>query len=119
YDMLRDGAGSNGDRTASDRLPTIVNARFAKPLDEALLLELESGHRRLITLEEHSVAAGFGSAVAEFVSDRGLNLSVERIGVPNVLVQHDSQEKQRAMFGLSAAAIATRVAATMDLPIAR
>ena len=96
-------------------LPTVVNARFAKPLDEALLAELERDHDRVITLEEHSVAGGFGSAVAECVSDRGLNLAVERVGVPNVLVQHDSQEKQRAMFGLTAAAIAERVAASVPL----
>ena len=64
---------------------TVVNARFAKPFDEALLLELERDHSHVITLEEHSLAGGFGSAVAEFVSDRGLNFRVERIGVPNVL----------------------------------
>jgi 1-deoxy-D-xylulose-5-phosphate synthase len=68
---------------------TIVNARFAKPLDEALLLSLQDRHHHVITLEEHSLAGGFGSAVAEFVSDHGLNLRVERIGIPNVLVQHD------------------------------
>ena len=89
---------------------TIVNARFAKPLDEALLLELERDHTHVITLEEHSLAGGFGSAVAEFVSDRGLKLRVERMGVPNVLVQHDSQEKQRGLFGLSGATLAARIA---------
>jgi 1-deoxy-D-xylulose-5-phosphate synthase len=107
------------EKAGNAELPTVVNARFAKPLDEALLLELERDHQRVMTLEEHSVAAGFGSAVAEFVSDRGLKLAIERIGVPNVLVQHDSQDKQRAMFGLTAQAIATRVAATMALPVVR
>ncbi|HEV3090171.1 MAG TPA: 1-deoxy-D-xylulose-5-phosphate synthase [Candidatus Cybelea sp.] len=88
---------------------TVVNARFAKPLDEALLLALERDHAHLITLEEHSLAGGFGSAVAEFVSDRGLALRVERMGVSNVLVQHDSQDKQRSLFGLTAEALAARV----------
>jgi 1-deoxy-D-xylulose-5-phosphate synthase len=88
---------------------TIVNARFAKPLDEALLLSLERDHRHVITVEEHSLAGGFGSAVAEFVSDRGLELSVERMGVSNVLVQHDSQDKQRALFGLNAEMLAARI----------
>ena len=88
---------------------TVVNARFAKPLDEALLLDLERDHPHLITLEEHSLAGGFGSAVAEFVSDHGLNLRVERIGIPNVLVQHDSQDKQRALFGLTGEALAARI----------
>ena len=98
-------------KTGRRRLPTVVNARFAKPFDEALLVDLQRDHDRVITLEEHSVAGGFGSAVAECVCDRGLRLAVERIGVPNVLVQHDSQDKQRAMFGLSGAAIAERIAA--------
>ncbi|MGB9650821.1 MAG: 1-deoxy-D-xylulose-5-phosphate synthase, partial [Candidatus Cybelea sp.] len=88
---------------------TVVNARFAKPLDEALLLDLQRDHTHVITLEEHSLAGGFGSAVAEFVSDHGLTLRVERIGVPNVLVAHDSQDKQRALFGLNGDALAARI----------
>jgi len=91
--------------------PTIVNARFVAPLDETLLLELAETHRRFITLEEHSLAGGFGSAVVEFVSDRGMDVAVERIGVPNVLVQHAKPEAQRAQFGLSAENIAARVRA--------
>ena len=51
---------------------TVVNMRFAKPMDEALILELAESHNHFITLEEHSLAGGFGSAVVEFVSDRGL-----------------------------------------------
>jgi 1-deoxy-D-xylulose-5-phosphate synthase len=88
---------------------TVVNARFAKPLDEALLIELARDHTHFITIEEHALAGGFGSAVAEFVSDRGLDVTVERMGVPNVLVQHDSQDKQRALFGLNGEALAARV----------
>ncbi|MBV9334118.1 MAG: 1-deoxy-D-xylulose-5-phosphate synthase [Candidatus Eremiobacteraeota bacterium] len=100
---------------------TVVNARFAKPLDEALLLELERDHSHVITLEEHSLAGGFGTAVAEFVSDHGLKLRVERIGVPNVLVQHDSQDKQRALFGLTGDALAARIQRLLstELPAAR
>ncbi len=100
------------DMLAEDGLrPTIVNARFVAPLDETLLLELAETHRRFITLEEHSLAGGFGSAVVEFVSDRGMAVAVERIGVPNVLVQHAKPEAQRAQFGLSAENIAARVRA--------
>jgi 1-deoxy-D-xylulose-5-phosphate synthase len=91
--------------------PTVVNARFVAPLDETLLLELAETHRRFITLEEHSLAGGFGSAVVEFVNDHGMNVAVERIGVPNVLVQHAKPEAQRAQFGLSAENIAARVRA--------
>ncbi|MFN2528221.1 MAG: 1-deoxy-D-xylulose-5-phosphate synthase [Candidatus Baltobacteraceae bacterium] len=101
YDLLPAGAAR----------PTVVNARFAKPLDESLLIELASTHDHFLTLEEHSLAGGFGSAVVEFVSDRGLGVGIERIGVPNVLVQHDSQPKQRAQFGLQAENLAARLLA--------
>jgi 1-deoxy-D-xylulose-5-phosphate synthase len=95
---------------------TIVNARFAKPLDEALLLELERDHSHVITLEEHSLAGGFGSAIVEFVSDHGLKLRVERLAIPNVLVQHDSQDKQRALFGLTGEALAARIRQVAGTP---
>ncbi|HEV2262695.1 MAG TPA: 1-deoxy-D-xylulose-5-phosphate synthase [Candidatus Rubrimentiphilum sp.] len=101
---------SNG---ARKELPTVVNMRFAKPLDEMLLLELARDHSHFITLEEHSLAGGFGSAIVEFISDRGLDVAVERLGVPNVLVQHDSQPKQRALFGLDAETVAAKVRAAL------
>jgi 1-deoxy-D-xylulose-5-phosphate synthase len=98
--------------------PTVVNMRFAKPLDEALLMELCGQHSHVLTLEEHSLAGGFGSAVVEFVSDHGLGLTVERIGVPNnALVQHDAQPKQRALFGLAGEHVAARVASILVAPV--
>jgi 1-deoxy-D-xylulose-5-phosphate synthase len=99
-------------------LPTIVNMRFAKPLDERLLMELADTHSHVLTLEEHSLAGGLGSAVVEFVSDHGLGLAVERIGVPNnALVQHDAQPKQRALFGLTGEHVAARVASVLVAPV--
>ena len=99
-------------------LPTVVNVRFAKPIDEALLMELADEHSHVLTLEEHSLAGGFGSAVVEFVSDHGLGLTVERIGVPNnALVQHDTQPKQRALFGLTGEHVAARVASILVAPV--
>jgi 1-deoxy-D-xylulose-5-phosphate synthase len=105
YDSLSAVEGAKEKGT----LPTVVNARFCKPLDEALLIELARDHSHIITLEEHSLAGGFGSAVLEFVMDRDLNMHVERIGVSNTLVHHDSQDKQRTLFGLNADAIAARI----------
>ena len=97
--------------------PTVVNARFAKPLDETLLIELAATHDRFITLEEHSLPGGFGSAIVEFASDRGLGVRIERFGVPAVVVQHDSQPKQRAQFGLLAENVAARLAAVLAAPV--
>jgi 1-deoxy-D-xylulose-5-phosphate synthase len=91
--------------------PTVVNARFVRPLDETLILELAETHGRILTLEEHSLAGGFGSAVVEFANDLRLDVAVERVGVPNVLVQHNKQDVQRAQFGLSGELIAARVTA--------
>ncbi|HET7815028.1 MAG TPA: 1-deoxy-D-xylulose-5-phosphate synthase, partial [Candidatus Baltobacteraceae bacterium] len=105
-------------RADGQELPTVVNMRFVKPLDEALLMELASRHSRVITLEEHSLQGGFGSAVLEFVADHGLGLTVERLGVPgNVLVQHDSQAKQRSLFGLTGEHVAARVRSILVAPV--
>ncbi len=105
-----------GGNTSS--LPTIVNARFAKPLDGDLIAELARDHDLLITLEEHSLDGGFGSAVAEFVSDRCLPIAVERVGVGNMLVQHDSQDKQRQLFGLTPQSLAERIGRVVGIPVA-
>ena len=99
YDLIEDGSPK----------PTVVNMRFVSPLDEALLVELAQTHRKFITLEEHSLAGGFGSAVVEFAADRGLEVTIELIGVPNILIQHDKQPAQRASFGLSGESVAARV----------
>jgi 1-deoxy-D-xylulose-5-phosphate synthase len=104
----------SGEFGRSDLVPTIVNARFVKPLDEALLAELAADHDLIITLEEHALAGGFGSAVVEKASDLALPVRVERIGVADVLVQHDTQAAQRALFGLTAQAVATRIARAID-----
>jgi 1-deoxy-D-xylulose-5-phosphate synthase len=97
--------------------PTVVNMRFVAPLDEALLVELAGTHAKFITLEEHSLAGGFGSAVVEFAADRDLGVVIERIGVPNVLIQHDKQPVQRASFGLTGENVAARVRSS-DRPAA-
>jgi 1-deoxy-D-xylulose-5-phosphate synthase len=81
-----------------------------------LLCELALTHDRLITLEEHSLDGGFGSAVVELFNDRRIRTSVERIGCPNVLMQQNSQPKQRAQVGLSAEAIVERIRTPLGTP---
>ncbi|HET9030845.1 MAG TPA: 1-deoxy-D-xylulose-5-phosphate synthase [Candidatus Aquilonibacter sp.] len=109
YDLL-----ASGEFGRSDLLPTVVNARFAKPVDAALLERLAATHELILTLEEHALAGGFGSAVVESVSDRGLPVRIERIGIADELVQHDSQARQRARFGLSAQHVAERVSRVLE-----
>jgi 1-deoxy-D-xylulose-5-phosphate synthase len=105
YELL-----ASGEFGSFDTLPSVVNARFAKPLDAKLLQRLAPDHKLFLTLEEHSLAGGYGSAVVEAVSDHRLNVRVERIGVGDILVDHDSQARQRARFGLGAQPVAERVA---------
>ncbi len=89
---------------------TVVNARFAKPLDVSLIGRLIASGKPMLVLEDHAVAGGFGSAVLELACDRGLNASnVRLIGVPDRFVQHASRAHQLSEVGLDAAHIAATV----------
>ncbi len=80
---------------------TVINARFAKPLDTELLAAELPRHSIVCTLEDHAVAGGFGSAVLEFANDSGLSLKapIQRFGVGDSFVPHASQGEQHAMHG--------------------
>jgi 1-deoxy-D-xylulose-5-phosphate synthase len=81
---------------------TVVNARFAKPLDTALLKEHASRHGLLVTMEDHTLPGGFGSAVLEALQEAALSLPVERIGWPDTFIDHGSNvDELRAAHGLS------------------
>ncbi|MBN8904250.1 MAG: 1-deoxy-D-xylulose-5-phosphate synthase, partial [Rhodospirillales bacterium] len=83
---------------------TVADARFAKPLDTALIEQLARHHAVLITIEE-GAAGGFGSAVMHHLAWRGLldgGLKVRPMVMPDIFIDHDSQAKQIAVAGLSA-----------------
>jgi 1-deoxy-D-xylulose-5-phosphate synthase len=94
---------------------TLVNARFCKPFDEALLVELAASHGHLMTVEDHALPGGFGAAVAEHIADAGLALRVTRVGVRDELVAHASRAQQLASHGLDAAGIAASVKRVLGL----
>jgi 1-deoxy-D-xylulose-5-phosphate synthase len=84
----------------------VVSARFIKPLDEDLIVEAAARTGRIVTVEENVLDGGFGSAVAELLVDRGLgNVSLRRLGVPDVFVDHGTQPELRAIHGLDQAGI--------------
>jgi 1-deoxy-D-xylulose-5-phosphate synthase len=90
----------------------VVNARFVKPLDRALLLSHAACIPLLVTMEDHVLAGGFGSAVIEALQDGDCPTAVERIGWPDKFVEHGSNvEVLRAAYGLSADDIHRRVLA--------
>jgi 1-deoxy-D-xylulose-5-phosphate synthase len=88
---------------------TVVNARFAKPLDSERLLALAAQTRRIVTVEEHVVAGGFGSAVGELLAERGARAELEIVGVPDEWVDHGAQDLWRKRYGLDAEGIAASV----------
>ncbi|MEB3101433.1 1-deoxy-D-xylulose-5-phosphate synthase [Ferviditalea candida] len=94
----------------------VINARFIKPLDEQMLIELSNKRMNLITLEEASVLGGFGSAVLEFYSLRGIEgMNVKIIGVPDYFVEHGSIKEQLQEVGLTAEKVIAQVQSMVPL----
>ena len=90
----------------------VVNARFVKPLDRALLLSHATCIPLLVTMEDHVVAGGFGSAVLEALHESDCPAAVERLGWPDKFVEHGSSvDILRAAYGLSPDALFRRVVA--------
>ena len=77
----------------------VVNARFVKPLDEALLLELAASADALVTVEDHALAGGLGSAVAEMLLDHGASVKLKRLGIPDQAVPHGDPKAQHEVLG--------------------
>ncbi|WP_035517765.1 1-deoxy-D-xylulose-5-phosphate synthase [Pseudohaliea rubra] len=90
---------------------TVVDMRWVKPLDEALLRELSTGHSLFVTLEENAIAGGAGSAVSEFLDRDALEVRVYRAGIQDSFVEHGSQGQQQAQHGLTAAGLLAAVQA--------
>lgn len=85
----------------------VVNARFAKPLDQELIFQAATQIGRLVTVEEGCLAGGYGAAVCEALADAGLHTTaVRRLGVPDRFMSHGSTEGLRAECGLTAEGIA-------------
>ena len=95
---------------------TVADARFAKPLDGALLAQLASEHDLLVTVEEGVLAGGFGSAVWEALNDAGLHAPrILRIGLPDRYVTHGAPQLLHEEVGFTGPRIAERIeAAVMD-----
>ncbi|MFE4572334.1 1-deoxy-D-xylulose-5-phosphate synthase [Paenibacillus chitinolyticus] len=88
----------------------VINARFIKPMDEAMLLQLAKEHMPIITMEEGSEQGGFGSAVLEFYAKQGIEgMRVRTMGVPDYFVEHGSIKEQRQEVGLTAEHLITQV----------
>ncbi len=109
-------------KKASDKLledgidVTIVDARFAKPLDEKLIMEVANNHEVLISIEEGSIG-GFGSHVMQFLSDRGVfdrGLKFRSMILPDLFLDQDTPEKMYKKAGLDSLSIATKIQETLN-----
>ena len=90
---------------------TLVNMRFVKPLDEALLLELSATHSAFVTVEDNAIAGGAGSGVAEFLAAREIALPILHLGLPDGFLDHGSREELLAQAGLDAPSIESAIRA--------
>ena len=88
---------------------TVVNMRFVKPLDEALLRELARSHAAFVTLEDNAVHGGAGSGVAEFLAAEGLSVPILHLGLPDRFLEHAAREELLADAGLDATGIRAAV----------
>jgi 1-deoxy-D-xylulose-5-phosphate synthase len=95
---------------------TVVNARFVKPLDESLILNLAARRGRVLTVEENVLHGGFGSAVVELLMDRGLLVPVKRLGIPDIFVEHGSPSILREKYGLDAQGITQGALELLEQP---
>jgi 1-deoxy-D-xylulose-5-phosphate synthase len=93
----------------------VVNPRFVKPLDRTLIPEAARRLGRVVTVEEHMLAGGFGSAVLELFEELALGaVRVARLGIPDVLVEQGTQASMRARFGLTAEGIQAAAVALLQ-----
>jgi len=87
----------------------VVNARFVKPLDAAMLHRLAKSGRALITVEDHTVVGGLGSAVLESLAAAGVKADVTILGVKDRTVPHGDPQLQHEQLGYGPAAIGTAI----------
>ncbi len=94
---------------------SVIDARFVKPLDAALILNHANRAPFVMTLEENALQGGFGTSVLELFSDHGVSVPVIRLGIPDHFVEQGSQAELRAQLGLNAKAIYQKVQSMVHL----
>jgi 1-deoxy-D-xylulose-5-phosphate synthase len=98
--------------------PAHYDMRFVKPLDEALLHEILSNYKKILTVEDGCLQGGFGSAVLEFMADHGYTAEVKRLGIPDRVVEHGEQIELHRECGFDPEGIKRAVLSMLE-PVAR
>ncbi len=102
---------------AGERLDaTVVNMRWAKPLDVELLLQVAAQHEAIVTVEEGAIMGGAGSAVAEALNAAGVPRALLQLGLRDEFIEHGDPARLLSMQGLDAAGIEAAIRARLNLP---
>jgi 1-deoxy-D-xylulose-5-phosphate synthase len=97
-------------RKIAERLDaTLVNMRFVKPLDEALIISLAARHRAIVTIEENTIMGGAGSAVGEALAVAGVAIPMLQLGIPDRFIEHGSRATCLAAAGLDLAGLSASI----------
>jgi 1-deoxy-D-xylulose-5-phosphate synthase len=89
--------------------PTLINARFIKPLDTPMLSSLSKKYDAIITMEEGCLAGGFGSAVLEYFKDIGSQINVSRMGIPDNFIEHGTRKELLDSLNLNANGVISNI----------
>ena len=103
---------TEAEKAAETLNATVADMRWVKPLDTDLICELAERHSLLITVEENVVAGGAGSAVAEFLTEQGLDIEISHVAIDDRFIDHASQGETRADAGLSCDDILSKAGAS-------
>ena len=96
--------------------PSLINARFLKPLDQELLRELPEQHSLIVTMEEGVITGGFGQTVAAwYETEHILSVQVYPVALPDQFIEHGSVGTLRDKYGISAEGITERVLQQISL----
>ncbi|MCF6189261.1 MAG: 1-deoxy-D-xylulose-5-phosphate synthase [Cocleimonas sp.] len=118
-EIIREGTGiaillfgsllSEAMQAADELNATLVNMRFVKPIDEALIRTISASYQRIVTLEDNAIQGGAGSAVNEFLSKEDIQISTTNLGIPDCYIEHATREQQLEEINLTAAGIVRQV----------
>jgi len=117
--VIREGSGiaillfgsllSEAMQAADELNATLVNMRFVKPIDEALVRTISASHQRIVTLEDNAIQGGAGSAVNEFLSKEDIQIPITNLGIPDCYIEHATREEQLEEINLTAAGIIRQI----------
>ena len=94
--------------------PTLVNARFVKPIDTEIIDQLMENHSVFVTMEENVLCGGFGEKVLSYIQDKNRKIQVLPIALPDAYVEHGNVDLLKKELGIDADTIAKRIKAEVN-----